>query len=189
MNSINLIDKAFRELLPVGFSEKQPEAGTRKAAKSKSAKPEAQKTRAQEMFQGQLHPKKLGKIAILDQWNEITIEDGKTVTRQYPSNELLIKRGQKMLPPPSYVYRRLYFVQEVPPEYYWSTDSPERRKNGGFSTQRMTIDTWLQCIDREALRGDGHIGVTGVGNMPRPKERGGCSCEVCTGNAKFFPGV
>src|ERR1700722_11228384 len=184
MNSLDMMNEAARDLL-----DKKVSAETAKAVKSKPGKAEALKTRAQEMFQGQLHPKKLGKITILDQWHEITIEDGKTITRQYPSNEQLVKRGQKMLPPPSYVYRRLHFPQEVPPEYYWATSNPERRKNGGFSTQRMTVDTWLHCIDREALRGDGHIGITGVGNMPRPKERGVCACEVCTRNAPLFPGV
>lgn len=34
-----------------------------------------------------------------DQWFEITVEDGQTVTKTHPSNEGLIERGQKMMPP------------------------------------------------------------------------------------------
>ena len=37
----------------------------------------------------------------------------------------------------------------------------------------MTFRTWQEVIAREAERGDGHAGPTGVGNLPRPKERGG----------------
>jgi hypothetical protein len=50
----------------------------------------------------------------------------------------------------------------------------------------MTVDTWLEVIEREAARGMGHVGPTGVGNLPRPKERGGCDCEVCTRNREVL---
>jgi hypothetical protein len=60
--------------------------------------------------------------------------------------------------------------------------APERLKRGGCGIQRMTVDTWLNVIEREKLRSDGHIGPTGVGNLPRPQETGGCSCPTCTHN-------
>ena len=41
------------------------------------------------------------------------------------------------------------------------------------------MDTWLEVIEREKLRTDGHIGPTGVGNLPRPKEQGPCRCPMC----------
>ena len=41
------------------------------------------------------------------------------------------------------------------------------------------MDTWLAVIEREKLRKDGHMGPTGVGNLPRPKEQGPCSCPMC----------
>ncbi len=44
---------------------------------------------------------------------------------------------------------------------------------GGAGIQRLTFATWKEVIAREAERGDGHAGPTGVGNLPRPKERGG----------------
>jgi hypothetical protein len=37
----------------------------------------------------------------------------------------------------------------------------------------MTFATWKDVIALEATRSDGHAGPTGVGNLPRPKERGG----------------
>ncbi len=138
------------------------------------------KTRAQTLFQGQLSPKKLRKIPILDQWVEVTIEDGKTVTTLYPPNGQLIKEGQAMLPPPEMVYRRINFPNGVPEEYAWTTRNDDVRKYGGLGTQRMTVDTWLEAIEEEKTRADGHIGPLRVGNLPRPKERGTCDCEFCT---------
>jgi hypothetical protein len=44
----------------------------------------------------------------------------------------------------------------------------------------------LEVIEREGGRGTGHVGPTGVGNLPRPKERGGCDCEVCARNREVL---
>jgi hypothetical protein len=156
-------------------------AMTKKSVKS-AAKVEAPLTRAGQLFQGQNHPKKRRKIVRMEQWVEVRIRDGKVVTKLYPPNEKLIKEGQAMLPPPEYVYRRLNFPDGVPHEYDWVGISEAQRKLGGCGLQRMTVDTWLDVIDREKLREDGHIGPTGVGNLPRPREHGECACAVCTGN-------
>ena len=86
-----------------------------------------------------------------------------------------------MLPPPEMVFRRLHFVNGVPPEYHWTTRNPVARERGGMGTQRMTVGTWLDVIEQEKASGTGHIGPCG-GNLPRPEERGGCECEVCTHN-------
>ncbi|MBV9267000.1 MAG: hypothetical protein JO061_12595 [Acidobacteriaceae bacterium] len=59
-------------------------------------------------------------------------------------------------------------------------------RSAGCGIQRMTIDTWLDVIERERERGDGHIGPTGVGNLPRPEANGGCDCPVCTKNAEIW---
>jgi hypothetical protein len=37
----------------------------------------------------------------------------------------------------------------------------------------MTYETWLAVIEREKDTPGQHAGPTGVGNLPRPKERGG----------------
>jgi hypothetical protein len=146
--------------------------------------PAPEKTKAQLLFQGQKHPKKQKKIVRLEQWVEVRILGGKTVTQLYPSNEKLIQQGQKFWPPPEFVYRRLNFPDGIPPEYLWTCidPTPEQLKRGGCGIQRMTVDTWLDVIEHEKLRQDGHIGPTGVGNLPRPEETGGCDCPTCSHN-------
>lgn len=140
-------------------------------------------SRASGVRQGKKTSKKREKISVLDQWIEVRIEDGKTITEFYPSNEKLIEEGQAMDPLPDLVYRRLNFLDGIPPEYAWTSNDPDQRAQGGCGIQRMTIDAWLQVIENEKLSGTGHIGPTGVGNLPRPKERGGCECPLCTQNA------
>ncbi|MBV9302561.1 MAG: hypothetical protein JOY62_16655 [Acidobacteriaceae bacterium] len=152
----------------------------RKASQSKSAK--QPKSPDQNVFQGQNYPKKSRKLVILNQWIEIEVEDGQTITTLYPSNEQLIKEGKAMLPPPDLVYRRLNFSTCVPPEYRWATRNPEAWERGGTGIQRMTVDTWLKVIEQEKALGTGHVGPTGAGTLPRPAEHGECECEVCRRN-------
>ncbi len=139
---------------------------------------DAHKTRAELLFQGQNSPKKLRKIPFLDQWVEIKVKDGVTLTELTPSNEKLIQRGQTMFPPPEMVYRRLNFPHGIPEEYDWTTDDPLMKQYGGFGTQRMTVNRWLDVIDAEKLRSDGHIGPCGD-PQPRPQQHGGCDCPAC----------
>ena len=54
---------------------------------------------------------------ILDQWVEITRENGVTRTELYPPNDVLLEEGRQMDPPPLLVYRRLNFLSGVPSEY------------------------------------------------------------------------
>ncbi len=147
---------------------------------AKTAAQTAPKTPAQMLFHGQNSPKKRRKIPKLEQWVEIRIRAGKTVTELYPSNDELIEDGKKMYPPPELVYRRMHFPDGVPEEYAWVTKNPMMQKYGGMGIQRMTTDTWLEVIEREKQDPNGHLGKTGVGNLPRPKEHGGCDCAACT---------
>jgi hypothetical protein len=150
----------------------------------KRQRTEATKPAANGVFQAQLHPKKQRKPSVLEQWVEVRIEEGKAVTRLYPSNEELMKRGQAMLPPPELVYRRLSFPDGVPEEYAWTTDEDATRERGGIGIQRMKIDTWLTVVKRE--KATGHVGPTGAGNLPRPMARGGCDCELCAANRELL---
>lgn len=127
-----------------------------------------------------------GKPVVIEQWVEVEVENGRAETKVYPSNEELKKKAETM--DADLVYRRINFPQGVPPEYAWVAppDDVERRERGGMGVQRMTLDTWLQVIEREAARGTGHIGPTGVGNLPRPMERGGCDCRVCRENRELL---
>src|SRR2546421_317991 len=95
------------------------------------------------------------KMETLEQWVQVTIEDGKTVTKLYPSNEEMLKRLNAMDTPPDMVYRRLNFVHGVPVEYFWATPDPVRRKNGGHGIQRMAVHTWLKAIEDE--KAEGHV--------------------------------
>lgn len=165
----------------------EPQAKGRPEKKKKNTPAVPHGTKAQQLFQGQNAPKKQRKIQALEQWVEIEVEDGVTKTTLLPSNEELIELGKTMDPPPEYVYRRFHFQNGVPEEYAWAGGTAEIRERGGAGVQRMLVDTWLDVIEREKERGDGHIGPCG-GNLPRPKERGGCDCEVCTKNAAILEG-
>ena len=146
------------------------------------AKSEVPITPAQKLFQGQKSPKKRKKIQTLEQWVEIEVSPtGRTVTTQHPSNEILIQDGQKKWPAPEMVYRRMHFVHGVPHEYAWATSDERIRKTGGMGIQRMTVDTWLELIEKEKALGTGHLLPCG-GNLPRPEERGGCDCPTCSKN-------
>ncbi|MDQ2773665.1 MAG: hypothetical protein M3Y57_01875 [Acidobacteriota bacterium] len=112
---------SVRRLKELANKADMASAMTKRSVKSKVEVPQ---TRAGQLFQGQNHPKKRKKTVRMEQWIEVRIRDGKTVTRLYPPNERLIKDGQKMLPPPEFVYRRLNFPDGVPQEYNW-TGIPE----------------------------------------------------------------
>ena len=135
----------------------------------------------QKPFQGQKSPKKRKKVTILDQWVEVEVSPaGKTVTTLYPSNEILLRDGEKKWPAPELVYRRLHFVHGVPHEYAWATSEEQIREAGGMGIQRMTVESWLEQIEKEKALGTGHL--LPCGNLPRPEERGGCDCPTCSKN-------
>jgi hypothetical protein len=136
----------------------------------------------EKISRGQNTKKNRDRIPILEQWVEIRTNDGITTTELFPGNEELIEISRKMNAPPELVYRRLHFPDGVPPEYHWTTKDENVRQYGGLGIQRMTTETWLDLIQRERYRAGGHLGPTGVGNLPRPKEHGECECPVCTRN-------
>ncbi len=123
-----------------------------------------------------------GRKVVLEQWVEVRIRNGKTMTELTPGNAEPAERGMKMEPPPELVYRRLNFPEGVPSEYGWTEPDENMRRYGGGGLQRMTFDTWMTIRGKEEARRDGHIGGTGKGNLPRPKEHGGCECRVCQEN-------
>jgi hypothetical protein len=137
------------------------------------------------MSKGQNAKKNRGRIQTLEQWVEIRVKDGQTTTELFPPNDELIRLGRKMDPPPELVYRRLHFPDGVPAEYYWTTRNQNLRRYGGLGIQRMTVATWRKVIEREERGADGHLGPTGLGNLPRPKEHGECECPVCTKNQRL----
>lgn len=148
-----------------------------------------------QLFQGQSSQKKRKKLHVLEQWIEVRLRDSKTVTMLYPSNENLLERGKAMWPPPDLVYRRFNFPDGVPEEYRWVGMTEQRATLGGSGLQRMSPDTWLRLMEQEAeIPRPGfkssiaprHVGPTGVGNLPRPRERGECECPVCRRNQEIL---
>ncbi len=131
--------------------------------------------------QASVKPKKKEKLAVLEQWADIsTNEAGRTVTELVPSNDELQKEASKMKREPDLVYRRLFFAGPVPAEYRWTTNDPQALAFGGLGMQRMTWKAWKQQIVQEMTLVGGHLRA--CPNMPRPHERGGCECPVCTEN-------
>jgi hypothetical protein len=141
---------------------------------------------AHPLFNGQRHNSKTKKAPRLEQWVEVRIEPNNQVTTTlYPSNDKLIELGQAMLPPPEFVYRRINFPDGIPHQYDWTGVRDDlHRQLGGCCLQRMTVRTWLEQIDKEFLRLDGHIGPTSVMNLPRPN--GECSCPTCTESQRIL---
>jgi hypothetical protein len=72
----------------------------------------------------------------------------------------------------------------VPEEYAWTANGLQVEAHvqdyGGAGIQRIRPKKWLEQIEKEKREGGGHL--LPCGNMPRPEERGGCDCQVCTEN-------
>jgi hypothetical protein len=105
--------------------------------------------------------KKQRRIVTLEQWVEVNVREGKTVTTLYPSNEELLKEREELDPPPELVYRRINFREGVPKEYYWTTDDALQRQRAWHGVQRMTFERWVVTIEKERQIGDGHLGPCG----------------------------
>ena len=74
---------------------------------------------------------------VIEQFVEVTVLNGVTVTELYPPNSEMLQLLGKMDPPPDLVYRRFNFRGCVPSEYYWTTNDPGRWRYGGGCLQRM----------------------------------------------------
>jgi hypothetical protein len=120
----------------------------------------------------------VGAIHVLDQWADITIEDGRAVTRLEPSNEQLLEDRETMKPPPEQVCRRFTFQDGIPEEYGWCAGLYEDVGGPKYGVQQMTIETWLAALEREKAAGTGHLSDNGE-DLPDAKRRGWCWCTVC----------
>ncbi|MFL6352362.1 MAG: hypothetical protein ACJ74Z_11010, partial [Bryobacteraceae bacterium] len=121
----------------------------------------------------------VGAIHVLNQWADITIEDGRAVTKLEPSNEQLFEDRRTIAPAPEQVCRRLIFHDGIPEEYGWCAglfehvqDSPK------YGVQQITIEAWLEALGREQAAGTGHLGDAGE-DVPYPKRRTWCWCAAC----------
>jgi len=95
-------------------------------------------------------------IPSLTQWVYVRIADGKTITEIHPSNEELVEQSKTQDPPAERVWRLMYFFDGFPAEYRWVV-----RDIPGISLGRdqvMSVAQWLAATEREARKGDGHVG-------------------------------
>jgi hypothetical protein len=120
----------------------------------------------------------IGAIHVLDQWVDVEIKNGRTATKLDPSNEQLLEDRKIMKPPPEQVRRRFDFCNGIPDEYPWCLQTEEQRTMRQWAVQQITLETWLEAIEREKAAGTGHLSDTGE-DLPDPKRRTWCYCKVC----------
>ncbi len=138
-------------------------------------------TPAQALFRGQHAAKPQLTGPMLQQWAEITVELGQTVTELWPSNAELIAEGQRMLPPPQFVERHLNLPDGIPAEYEWlGVQDAAVRARGGCGVQRMTADSWLMLIAQEGE----HLLPAPAGEPAA--EEGQCGCARCAARLEIW---
>jgi hypothetical protein len=113
----------------------------------------------------------------LEQWIEVTVENGITVTRLFPPNDVLQKEATAASQTPLFVNRRFFFPGGVPEEYFWAVQDEEKRQSGGAGVQRMYYETWLRAAAEEKRSGAKHVGP--VDTLPRLTAEGECDCAAC----------
>jgi hypothetical protein len=47
-----------------------------------------------------------------------------------------------------------------------------------WGVQQITVETWLEALEREKAAGTGHLSDTGE-DLPDPKRRTWCYCTAC----------
>jgi hypothetical protein len=114
-----------------------------------------------------------------EQWIEIEIREGKTVTSYYPPNDEFEELRLKMDPPPDMIYRRLNFVHGVPLDYMWVNPTPDFQLYGGLFLQRITLEEWpsILAAEKQSLHG---MVIPARFPQPRPAVLGPCPCVRCT---------
>jgi hypothetical protein len=121
----------------------------------------------------------VGAIHVLDQWADVTLEKGRAVTRLEPSTEQLLEDVGTMQPPPEQVRRFFTFYDGIPEEYGWCAGLYEEVPGSvKYGEQQITVEAWLQAVEREKAAGTGHLSDTGE-DLPEPKRRTWCWCKVC----------
>jgi hypothetical protein len=170
----------------------------RRSAARKQAVDEEEEKEAEELMEGleesgveegknrerELPEIEVGAIHVLDQWVDVEIENGRTVTKLEPATEQLFEDRQMMQPPPEQVRRRFDFRQGIPEEYGWALKSEEQRVRRSWGVQQIRIETWLKAVEREKAAGTGHLSDTGE-DLPDPKRRSWCWCPVCERNSEI----
>jgi hypothetical protein len=157
-------------------AEERDQAADEEQEKREDA--EEQVAEVTNVFKREITDIEIGAIHVLDQWVDVERQNGKTVTKLDPSNEQLLEDRKIMKPPPEQVRRRFDFRNGIPDEYEWCLQTEEQRTMRQWAVQQITVDTWLEAIEREKASGTGHLSDTGE-DLPDPKRRTWCYCKVC----------
>ena len=108
----------------------------------------------------------------LQQVIEVEVVNGQTRTFFFPSNQQMMKEAAKRPQVPLLFERYISFPQGVPPEYDWTRLDEFRKRTDMIGVQKMSYDTWLEVIQREAASGSGHVGpVVPIDSDPEPESR------------------
>jgi hypothetical protein len=126
------------------------------------------------------------KLKLLEQWIDIQVSVGQTISTFYPPNDELEQLRLDMDPPPDLVYRRMNFVGPVPSEYNWTDPRDQGRRYGGHCLQRLTVEDWLWVLKEERQLATGHA-VSGCDPQPRPEQFGPCPCFRCKAERESRP--
>jgi hypothetical protein len=122
--------------------------------------------------------KKMERPIVHDQWIEVTVVDGKTVSTFYPPNKEFEKERLDLDIQPTLIYRRLNFVHGVPREYAWTNPTPSVTRLGGLFLHRVKIEDWPAILELERVHGNGHV-MPSPNPQPRPEAYGPCPCPEC----------
>ena len=113
------------------------------------------------------------------QWVEVRVVNGETVSTFYPTNEEFEKERLELDPPATLIYRRLNFVNGVPKEYAWTQPPPQVAQYGGHFLHRMKVEDWQHVLETERAQGN-HRVVPSQNPQTRPESLGPCPCAACT---------
>jgi hypothetical protein len=95
-------------------------------------------------------------VVPLTQTVKVEIQDGRTVTRPYPTNRQLMQAAAQA-DRRTRVIRDVEFAHGVPADYDWA--APEEVGRGSLVRRRfeISLEEWLELAEREELRGTGHL--------------------------------
>ena len=94
----------------------------------------------------------------VQQWVEIEVKDGRTITTCSPSNEQVMKDVAKRSERPLFLTRTLNFPRGIPPEYDWACHTDMQQTFPCIARQTVLYSQWLDVIEREKSTPGGHLG-------------------------------
>ena len=94
-------------------------------------------------------------IRVRDQYIDVTIRHGKTITKYNPPNSQLDQEMREESVPMDFIVRRITFHHGVPAEYYWTNPGPTIALTGGTAIAICSIEEWPALMKAES-QNNGH---------------------------------